>query len=1572
MAKKEDFVHLHLHSDHSALDGCGKVGEFVETAAKRGSPAIAFTEHGTMRGFHTTHVACEKQGIKAIHGIEFYVSKDMHRKGLTVEEKNAITDGLKHHEKKTAIREYEAREGIRDRWHITAWAQNDVGLKNLYKLSTESYIDGFYYKPRIDIKRLMELNEGIMVATGCMSSVVNDHIVSGKRKEALNTAERLRDCFGERLFIEMQPHDMPEQVAVNKFALELKKRWGKHARLLATQDAHYVKESDAEHHEVLLCIGTNDKMSNPDRFRFSNRDFYFKTRKEMKQSFKRHHSYMKNIHIKESLDSTLVLAEQANAKLDIDYHAALLPHVDLPEGHVNEWEYLKSLCSHGLTWRDIPKRAEAVAKEQGVPYSEMLETYSKRLKYEMRVLKKQGFVSYFLIVHDLYAWARSQNIMCGPGRGSVAGSLVSFLLGLTSVDPIEHGLIFERFINPDRVDAPDIDMDFMDVRRYEVFEYLRQKYGVDRVAQIATVGKLSGKQCLKDTARVLDVPYIAVNEVTNSIIERSSGDERASQTIEDSFKDFKVCRDFDQKYPDVLRHSKRLEGMAKNLGIHAAGVVVAPEPLINYLPLETRKHDGKDLVVTACDMGGVSALGLVKLDVLGLRTLTVIRDALDAIEANYGKCIDMEADVPLNDKGALKIFTDHDYVGIFQYDTPGADKICAGVKFKKFEDVAAMTALNRPGTARSGLASQYVARKKNPKLIKKSAYHPLVSEITSDTLGIIVYQEHVIKIFTEIAGFAPGTADSLRKSIAKKHGDETIGKERENFINGAMERTGMTQEQAAKIISAITFFGCLAKGTEILTPDGIGNVEDLKGGDSIFSLAGNGVLALNQIKSVGRSGVKAVVKVETTRGAAVCTLDHYWKTKSGRYLQTRDLKPGQELDFPNNFSWKGNADGKTETAVLRGKMFEQNFGPRLMRRSLSKGLQSEKDGPRESSEFRTQQIGDGAGQRVEKGVDENPPSGQSSSRGDQWREQSRLERRSYQRFPQGQDGIDEGTDGLSTVRRKAESKPPSAEYESVAPSSQGQGQTEQSAGESGIALPTVSFNRAHEREISGRFPRVISIRPVGKVETWDIECEFEPHNYVLANGLTSHNSYGFNKSHATSYGMIAYWGAWLKKYYQREFYWALLKNEPQRIRVQSIARDAKNHGIRLLAPDVSTSGEDFTIDVESNAIRGSLVDIKGVGAKAAQSIMENQPYDSFWDFYERVDRRKCHKGVVMALAKAGALDNMLYNVKWFIANLETIWEMLGKKSTTSSQLTSLRTIFKKSAKYPDYPKEERQLIASSVNPLAFGRHPIDAYEDFISRSVHIPLVSMSEDSFFKDNNNKCVYVYGVIVEVKYNQIGDFHTGEAPSEAEKKRMRWGARYSNVNVEDGGGVQNRIKFDTDIFDEMRPIIDAGIGTPVIVHASVNAKFQNLRANFAIDLEVYRKKIDSGDELNIWENIIQGHHPIVDHKWKNDEIREKRTKNEIVDAKMRDRGLYCGLVTHVQLKYDKNGNEMAFFGILGANEHIEAICFASQWDRYYKRTIKMGSLIIIGVEKQSDRWRGVSYVCVGGEKSLRLMKK
>lgn len=1274
MSKEKDFfVHLHQHSDYSQLDGCAKPDTYAKLAATRGNPALALTDHGTVRGYFSHHMACEKHGIASIHGVELYIAKDANRKGVTDEERAEITKGIKNKsEQKEAVAQFEEREGIRDRWHLTVWAKNNEGLRNLSRITSRSWQEGFYYKPRVDLNQLIAHKEGLMVATGCLSSPINDRVIQGKRKAAFADADRLWEAFGEDMWLEVQPHNIDIQETANRFILGLQDRYPG-ARLLATQDAHYAEQEDAEHHEVLLCVGTGKNLSDPNRFKFDGDEFFMKTRKQMFSTFKKNHSYMTTAQIKEALNSTIDFAEMCTAKVEIDHLKAVLPVAPVPDEYRgNDWRYVKDLCVQGWTWREIAARAAVYGKVNDIPFDKAIEVYKNRLTRELKEIKEKKFVGYFLIVQDLYKWMRSSKIAVGPGRGSAAGSLVSFLLGITAVDPIEHGLMFERFIAPGRGDLPDIDMDLEDVRRQEVIEHLKEIYGSNKVCQIATVSKLSGKEVVKSVARVLEVPYAEANAITDSILERSSGDERAFMTVEDSFKEFQVLKDFNKLYPAVLHHARKLEGMSKNLGIHAAGVIITPDVVSEFTPLESRKSDdGTRVSVSALDMYGVAALGLLKLDLLGLRTLSSLNDALKEIKRRHGKDIDLEK-IPLDMEDVLQGFTDSDFVGIFQYDSPGSVKLCAGVEFTQFGDIATMTALNRPGTSQSGLATSFLERKKDPRLIKKSSFHPAVSEITKDTLGVIVFQEHVIRIFTNVAGFSPIDADKVRKKIGKRVGAEELDKDRAAFISGCLENTpGMTKEISGKLMDAIVFFG----------------------------------------------------------------------------------------------------------------------------------------------------------------------------------------------------------------------------------------------------------------------------------------------------------KYAFNKAHSVCYGFVGYMGMYLKKQYPLEFYVGLLKNETKKEKIERFAKDAKKHGIVFMAPSVNTSGKNFRIDdsMKDPTIRGSLIDIKGVGDKAADSIVQNQPFSSFSDFLNRVNRRVINKGVVPILVKSGAMSEIVPNSKWFLEHFEECMKLYERNPEL------LDVFLKKSAKAEQYAPEEAQLIASKVNPLSFGDHPMSAYTKFIEEFIQREPVSMSDPEFFKKYDGKNVLIAGVIVDTKLSQVGDYHSGTLPSEDERTRMFWGSRYANVNVEDQGGTQNRIKFDIDTYEPMRTVIEAGAGTPVYVHVSVNGQYENLKAHFAVDLEALRKKIKDESGLNCYERLLLGKHPVLDILPKdNPDARERVYRNlKYKRTSVDTTEIFYGLVTNVRLRFDKNGNEMAFFGIIGGDGYfLDCVCFSSCW-LDVKSIIRAGELLKIDIDKKLDRERkSISHIYNGG--TIKLIKK
>ncbi|KKL96734.1 hypothetical protein LCGC14_1841520, partial [marine sediment metagenome] len=569
---------------------------------------------------------------------------------------------------------------------------------------------------------------------------------------------------------------------------------------LATQDAHYLRADHAESHEVMLAIGTNGAMVDPNRFRFPDpQEYWFKTRDEMREGFGALPDCMDERQIEEALDNTLVLGEQCCVGLDTDRFKALLPEVELPNGSDNEFNYISDLCMSGWLDRDIPDRIRLLADRDGLNPAKVQLNYIKRLGHELKVIRDKKFIPYFLMGHELYEWANAQGIAHGPGRGSAAGSLVLYLLGLTEVDPLEHGLLFERFIGEGRIDLPDLDCDFDASRREEIIVHLEEKYGSDKVCRISSFGTLANKQAVRDVARVYEVPYPEVLEVTAKMDK--------DLTLVENLEQVPECTDFGENYPEVTGHSLALEGMVKSLGVHGAGVVVSSAPITDILPVETRadKRGGPRVRVSSVDMHGVQDLGLVKLDVLGLRTVTILQRAVDAIRERHGIEID-PWQLDLNDTEALAGFTAQDFNGIFQFDTPAMARVAAGVEFKNFAEIAAMNALNRPGPARSGLTEKYLKRKKGRADVDWDGMHPIVADITRDTYGVLVYQEQVMRLLSELGWFDAAATDEVRKKIGKSKGKKEIEPIRARFVSGAIEQ-GMEPDEAHALMDAVVEFG---------------------------------------------------------------------------------------------------------------------------------------------------------------------------------------------------------------------------------------------------------------------------------------------------------------------------------------------------------------------------------------------------------------------------------------------------------------------------------------------------------------------------------------------------------------------------------------------------------------------------------------------------------------------------------------------------------------------------------------------------------------------------------------------
>lgn len=741
-----DFVNLHNHTEYSILDGMISIPELVSYAKQNGQSAIAMTDHGVMGGFWQLYKEATRQGIKPLIGCEFYLVESMDE-----EERKHET-----------------------RYHFLALAKNNIGLKNLFKLSTKGHLEGLYKgKPRVLMDWILQHREGVIFTSACMSGPLGEMIADGKERLALAQAKRFKEYF-EDFYIEIQPNKIPEQIKINPVLVRIAERLN--IPLIATADAHYLKEQVGTH-PILLGIQSGGRI-----WSFDDDCFHLMTGEEMFNLMKLNHPSLGDETIIKSIENTVKVAEKCNIEISPYYHVIPPPYpwLKTPE---EEYKHLVELCEKG--WN-----RGVFQGKKGRP------EYQERLRAELASIKKLGFVRYFLVVHDLYNnCVIPKEIMYGTGRGSSAGSLVCALLNITDPDPIEHGLIFERFIAPDRVTSPDIDMDFEDNRRQEIKDYLIEKYGANCVANIGTYGTLKGKAVLRDVSRVLKVPIADVEKVTPFIIQRSGGDARASNTIEDTFAEFDEAKKFDRKHPEVLPHCRALEGRIRQKGIHAAGVVVAPFDLTDAMPLELRSGQ----ITTAIDGKEVDELGFLKLDVLGLKTLTIVRKALNQIGLTRDKILHID----YNDPKVLKKFGEGDTTGVFQFGSQGLSDTLKEMPVESFEDLVAVNALYRPGGMRSGMARDFIERRKGKPF---DGVDPVYDDITKDTLGLIVYQEQVMQIFARMAGYSATNVDHMRRKVAKSHGVEELEEQRATFIEGCVNNK-IDSKVADDIFTKMVHFG---------------------------------------------------------------------------------------------------------------------------------------------------------------------------------------------------------------------------------------------------------------------------------------------------------------------------------------------------------------------------------------------------------------------------------------------------------------------------------------------------------------------------------------------------------------------------------------------------------------------------------------------------------------------------------------------------------------------------------------------------------------------------------------------
>ena len=884
-----NFTHLHVHTEYSLLDGSNKINEYVARVKELGMNSAAITDHGVMFGCIDFYRAAKAAGIKPILGCEVYVAP-----GSRFDRE---------------IGQAEDRY-----YHLVLLAENNHGYENLMKIVSKAFVDGFYYKPRVDMELLQEYHEGIIALSACLAGEVAKNITRGMYEEAKSAALRYEKIFGKgNFFLELQDHGIPQQQRVNQQLLRMSQETG--IALVATNDVHYTYDTDAEAHDILLCVQTRKLLSDENRMRYEGGQYYVKSPEEMAELFP---------YIPEALENTQKIADRC--EVEIEFGVTKLPKFDVPAPYTS-WEYLNKLCYDGLKER----------------YRGDLTELEKRLEYELGVIKTMGYVDYFLIVWDFIRFARDNDIMVGPGRGSAAGSLVSYTLGITKLDPIKYNLLFERFLNPERVSMPDIDVDFCFERRQEVIDYVVEKYGKDRVVQIVTFGTMAARGVIRDVGRVMDLPYAQCDMIAKMI------PEELNITIDKALKmnpELKNLYTTDETVKKLIDMSRRLEGLPRHTSMHAAGVVISQKSVDEYVPL-ARASDGS--IVTQFTMTTLEELGLLKMDFLGLRTLTVIQKAVKLIEKNKGISLDMDH-VDYNDKAVYDMLGAGKTEGVFQLESAGMTSFMKELKPESLEDVIAGISLYRPGPM--DFIPQYIEGKNNPDSIHFLC--PQLEPILSATYGCIVYQEQVMQIVRSLGGYTLGRSDLVRRAMSKKKA-AVMEKERQNFVYGNEEEgvpgcvnRGISEEIANKIYEQMMDFAKYAfnkshaaayavvayqtaylkchfpvefmaalmtsvidnppkvagyilssrrMGIDILPPD-------INKGDSTFSVDGGGIrYGLSAIKSIGKPVIEAIVAERNQRGSFTSLRD-FIERMTGKDVNKKAIenfiKAGAFDELPGN------------------------------------------------------------------------------------------------------------------------------------------------------------------------------------------------------------------------------------------------------------------------------------------------------------------------------------------------------------------------------------------------------------------------------------------------------------------------------------------------------------------------------------------------------------------------------------------------------------------------------------------------------------------------------------------------
>ena len=1315
-----DFVHLHVHSEYSLLDGAAQLDKLVDAAKALNFPAIALTDHGNLFGAIDFYTAAKKAGVKPIVGCELYVAP-----GSRFE--RSSQDG-----------------GYEGASHCTVLVRNETGYRNLVKLVSKAYLEGFYYKPRVDRELLAQHADGLLVLSGCLNSEVSKLLAAGEDAKAKQVAGWYQDVFGrDHYFMELQSHGIEDQAKVTAGTLRIAEALG--APICGTNDSHYLEAAHAKAHEALLCIQTGTTLSDPNRWRFSTEEFYLKSADQMREVFRE---------LPEAHRNTLAVAERCDLQLSFGkFH---LPNYQLPVGFESLDTYLEHLALEGLRARYGSAPADTVVD---------------RLKYELSVISKMGFSGYFLVVWDFITYARRKGIAVGPGRGSSAGSLVAYCLGITNVDPIRYGLLFERFLNPERISMPDMDIDFADDRRDEVIRYVVERYGEDRVAHIITFGTMGAKAVIRDVGRVLGFSYGEADRIAKLVpsfplnISLDESLEKSPELAQNVKRDPRVG--------ELWSVAKALEGGTRHASVHASAVVISDEPLMDRVPLY--KDPKRPELITGFAMGPIEKLGLLKMDFLGLKTLTVITDAVDLVKAARGIALDADR-LPLDDARTYELLSDARTLGIFQLESQGMRDALQRLRPERIEDIIAMVALYRPGPM--DLIPEFVNRKHGRSEITYE--HPAMEKHLQETYGIMVYQEQVMRLAADLAGFSLAQADILRKAMGKKD-RELMAEQREEFVKGckAHKVDGRKAERIWDLIEKFAGYGfnkCLTADTEIEMADGSRRpIIAIQPGDRVLTKDG----AFRAL-GVRPSGVRQVGELRLANGMTVrCTPDHPIFTQRG-WVNAADLTPEDHVAVARELPAAGQLAPSHHAALLGyalsdgSRGYERHFYLYSSREDERADMAAVLERfPNTVARIETRSEGRAGSVRPVR-RDRRQPSGavrflfETCGLRGQGATDKRVpacvdgwDRPSVAilvaKLFQGDGCIQPATRSIfyatsspglagdvrrlllkiglsSTIHRKAFAYRGARRAGYTVNLAGGRSAIASFAAEVGphlldnkrralaalvdsattlpppLARGTVdvvplALCRTPLREaIAKAFPslragcRVLGVSyrlmfadgskgglrrdtlrhlaerldspplhaladsPTGwsRPRAFVLQGEEPTYDFEVpvARSFIA-NGIAVHNSHAACYGLVAYQTAYLKANYPVEFMAALLTSEMERTdKIVQYIEECRAMGLRVAPPDVNRSGARFTVD--GDTIRFGLAAIKNVGESAIESIVrlrgESGTFASLADFCARVDLRLLNRRVLESLVKAGAFDGAGTTRAGLLAGLDQAME----------------------------------------------------------------------------------------------------------------------------------------------------------------------------------------------------------------------------------------------------------------------------------------------------------------------------